>query len=112
MPRPQGLTRSFAALPATGALHARRALHATNVALHEPKAPYPQLCCLTHATGALHARRALHATNVALHAPSAPYTQPPAALRYLMIFTSPSSPILMMLLGWWGWCSWRRVQQT
>ena len=47
-----------------------------------------------------------------LPAPSAPYTQPPAALRYLMIFTSPSSPILMMLLGWWGWCSWRRVQQT
>ena len=71
MPRPQGLTRSFAALPAA-------------------LLPYPQLCCLTRAIGALHARRALHATNVALHEPKAPYTQPPAALRYLMIFTSPS----------------------
>ena len=44
-------------------------------ALHEPKAPYPQLCCLTRAIGAL------HATHVALHEPKAPYTQPPAALH-------------------------------
>ena len=78
--RPKGLTRDGCRFTrANGSLHARRALHATNVALHEPTAPYPpeghytRRMSLYTSQRLLTHRRALHATNVALHELTAPY---------------------------------------
>jgi len=75
MPRPQGLTRSFAALPAPPAPYTPAGPYTRRMSPYTSRRLLTRPQGLTRAIGALHARRALHATNVALHEPKAPYTR-------------------------------------
>ena len=81
-------------------LLARRALHVTNVALHEltapysPEGPYTRRMSLYTSHGSLPARRALHATDVALHAAQRLLTRPKGITRDGCRFTRANGSLL------------------